>query len=307
MSSTSPLTAVGNLVKGALIGMAELVPGISGGTVALIVGIYERALHNGNLLIDAVKDRSAQKFKEVDWPFLIAIALGMVGAVFGMSTVMHSFVENYPEISKGLFLGMVAVSILVPLGMVDPREAKAKRLKLVILFALGALAAFFGTGFTSTPHENPSLIMIFFAAMVAVCALILPGLSGSFLLLAMGLYSPVMESLSNREWDVILVFVLGAVVGVTCFVKFLDWLLSTHRTVTLIFMAGLMLGSLRALWPWQTDHADLLAPYGNQLPVWFAVAVGALAVAGLLFYDYRQGRSGSTPGHSEVKEESDPQ
>lgn len=306
MSSTSPLTAVGNLIKGALIGMAELVPGISGGTVALIVGIYERALHNGNHLIDAVKDRSAAKFKEVDWPFLIAIGIGMVGAVFGMSSVMHGFVENYPEISKGLFLGMVAISILVPLGMVNPREAKSKTGLLVVLFVIGAVGAFFATGFTSAPHENPSLLMIFFAAMVAVCALIMPGLSGSFLLLAMGLYSPVMESLSNREWDVIVVFIAGAVVGVVCFVKFLDWLLTEHRTVTLIFMAGLMTGSLRALWPWQNNDADLLAPYGNQLPVWIAVVIGAAAVSALLYYDYRKGRSSSTPGHSEIKVESDP-
>ncbi|AIG64222.1 membrane protein [Corynebacterium atypicum] len=275
-----------NVLRGAFIGLVELVPGISGGTVALIIGIYERALHNGTLLIDAVKQRTKAAFRAVDWPFLAAVGLGMVAALFTMSGVMHGFVEAHPQVSRGLFLGMVAVSIVVPVGMMDSREVRRRWPRLLPIFAVFAIAAFFGTGFTAAPHENPSLILIFFAAMIAVCALILPGLSGSFMLLAFGLYQPVTAALSARDWPVIFTFILGAAIGVIAFVRVLDHLLSHHRTITLTVMAGLMAGSLRALWPWQGDNAELMAPAGNVSGVVLAIVAGAALVAGLLIADH---------------------
>lgn len=157
----TPQAVLWNLIRGGLIGMAELVPGISGGTVALVLGLYERALHNGELLINlikvAIKDRPQLKsaLGRIDWWFLLAVGVGMVTAVFSMSTVLSGFVENYPEISRGLFLGMVAVSILVPIGMMDGRDAK-KRFPLLILIALVcAVISFFGTGFTSAGGPFP--------------------------------------------------------------------------------------------------------------------------------------------------------
>lgn len=284
----TPLAVILNLVRGALIGMAELVPGISGGTVALVVGIYERALNAGNQLIK-------RQFAKVDWWFLIAVGIGMVTAVFTMSTVLVNFVEGYPELSRGLFLGMVAVSILVPIGMMDPRDLRRKLPVALPVFLISAVVAFFATGFTSAPQENPSLVIIFFAAAVAVCALVMPGISGSFLLLALGLYSPVMGSLSNREWDVIIVFILGALLGIILFVRGLTWILENHRTLTLTVMSGLMLGSLRALWPWQTGDAGLLAPGGNAGAVVGMIVLGAAVVAVFIVADrVATARSGST-------------
>ena len=281
-----PVSVVLDVVRGGLIGLAELVPGISGGTVALIVGIYERALHNGSLLLDLAKERTREAARRVDWAFLAAVGVGMLTAVFTMSSVLHGFVEGHPQVARGLFLGMVAVSLLVPVGMMDRRHVRRRLPLLVVLFLLGAAAAFFGTGVTSAPREDPSLVVLFFAGMIAVCALVLPGLSGSFLLLAFGLYQPVMGSLSAREWPVIITFALGALLGLVLFVRVLDHLMSRHRTVTLTVMAGLMAGSLRALWPWQDDDAALLAPSGNIGPVLVAVAVGAAVVAALLVTDH---------------------
>lgn len=287
-SAKTPLIVIANLIRGALIGMAELVPGISGGTVALVLGVYERALHNGNLLIDliksAIKDRSAIKatMKNIDWWFLIAIGCGMVVAVFSMSTLLHDFVENHAEIARGLFMGMVAVSILVPVGMMDLGEVR-RRLPLVIpLFLAAAVISFFGTGLTSAPREDPSLILIFVAAAIAVCALVMPGISGSFFLMAMGLYAPVMASLSNRELDVIAIFMLGAITGVILFVRLLSYVLENHRTITLTIMAGLMLGSLRALWPWQDSDANLLSPHGHVGMVVGMIALGAIVVGAVM-------------------------
>lgn len=305
----TPLAIIWNLLRGAFIGMAELVPGISGGTVALVFGLYERALHNGELLIDlikvVIKDRSKMKaaLSKIDWWFLGAVAIGMVTAVFSMSTILSNFVENHPEISRGLFLGMVAVSILVPIGMMDGRDAK-KRLPLLIPLALVcAVISFFGTGFTSAPQEDPSLIIIFIAAAIVVCALVLPGISGSFFLLAVGLYAPIMSSLSNREWDVIGVFMIGAITGVALFIKILSYILEHHRTITLTVMAGLMLGSLRALWPWQDSEATLLAPSGVTWPIILAIVIGAAVVALVMIIE----RVTSTKNlNSEIVSESDP-
>lgn len=287
----TPLAILWNLIRGAFIGMAELVPGISGGTVALVLGLYERALHNGEQLISllkvAIKDRSQMKaaLAKIDWWFLIAVAIGMVTAVFTLSSVLSTFVEDHPEVSRGLFLGMVAVSILVPIGMMDGRDAK-KRLPLLIPLALVcAVISFFGTGFTSAPQEDPSLIIIFIAAAIAVCALVLPGVSGSFFLLALGLYAPIMSALSNREWDVIGVFMIGAITGIALFIKILSYILENHRTITLTVMAGLMLGSLRALWPWQDSEATLLAPTGVIWPIILAIVIGAVVVAAVMITD----------------------
>lgn len=304
----TPLAVIGNLLKGALIGMAELVPGISGGTVALVLGLYERALHNGELLIDLVKvtlkDRS--KFREaaakIDWLFLAAVGVGMVTMVFTMSTVLTTFVESYPEISRALFLGMVAVSIIVPIGMMDQRELKRRRPLVLTLFVVFAAIGFLGTGYTSAPQTDPSLFIIFIAAAVAVCSLVMPGISGSFMLLAFGLYQPVMSSLSNREWDVIGIFILGALTGLVLFIKFLSYILENHRTVTLSIMAGLMLGSLRALWPWQDGDANLLAPYGNVWPVIGVIVLGGAVVAGIMIVE----RVSSARSESEVVAASDP-
>ena len=260
-----------NAIRGALIGMAELVPGISGGTVALIVGIYERALHNANDLISG-------RFKEVEWGFLISVAVGMFLAVFGFSSLLHSFVENQVSLSSSLFLGMVLVSIIVPLSMLSRRTSPSA----IISFVVAAIAIFFVTGYTSDPMDNPSYIVIFLAAMIAICALVLPGVSGSLMLLTMGLYQPIIGAVSDRNFAVIGVFALGALCGLAAFVKVLNYLLDTHRDPTLAAMAGFMLGSLRALWPWGADQ-DASTPL-----ILLMIVLGGIIVAAFIVADARK-------------------
>lgn len=293
--SQSPLTIAANIVRGALIGMAELVPGISGGTVALVVGIYERALHNGNALL-------RRKFSQVDWFFLAAVGVGMVTAVFTMSTVMHTFVEENTEYARGLFLGMVTVSIWVPLAMMDPRDVRKRGWVLGLVFVLAAALSFFATGFTSAPQTNPSLIVIFLAASIAICALVLPGISGSFFLMAVGLYSPVMGAISDRNWTVILTFAAGALLGIILFIRLLTKAMERYRSLTLTVMAGLMLGSLRALWPWQSPDAELLAPGDNLLPIVGLAVLGGAIVLAFIIAD----RVASARSNSDVVTETQP-
>lgn len=269
-----------NAIRGALIGSAELVPGISGGTVALIVGIYERALHNANFLISG-------RLKKVEWGFLTTVAVGMFAAVFGFSTILHNFVENQVSVSNALFLGMVAVSIFVPLAMIDKDERfKASS---IVSFIVSAAAIFFVTGFTSDPVENPSLIVVFLAAMVAVCALVLPGVSGSLILLTMGLYQPIIGAVSDREMGTIAVFALGALCGLAAFVKVLNYLLDNHRGPTLAAMAGFMLGSLRALWPWGADQD------ASSGLIVVMLIVGAIIVSIFIFIDARKAKNYHVP------------
>lgn len=284
-STGNPIEVLVNIIRGGLIALAELVPGVSGGTISLVVGIYERALHAGNQLLDVAKsiviDRASVngKLKAIDWWLLIPVGIGMAATVLGMAGVMHDFVENHPEVSRGLFLGMVAVSIVVPISMVDKADLRKKLVIALPMFIGAAALTFWGTGFTSAERDDPSMLIIFCAAAVAICALVLPGVSGSFFLLAVGLYGPVIGAIKDRDISVILVFGLGAVTGLVLFIKLLDYVMVNHRTITLFTMAGLMLGSLRALWPWQSASSELLAPGDNMVKIFGFIALGAVIVA----------------------------
>ncbi|MEH6820627.1 MAG: DUF368 domain-containing protein [Dietzia psychralcaliphila] len=280
-----PLGVLGNGLRGALIGMAELVPGVSGGTVALVTGVYPRLLDSGAHVVDGMRSaalgperraRTAAAFRHVDWWLLLPLAVGMLAMVFTMAGVMKGFVEGSPEIARGLFLGMVAASIAVPLGMARATPG-GRNWVLGLIFAGGAALAFVLSGLPSGSISDPSYLLVFVAAAVAICALVLPGVSGSYLLLAMGLYAPTLGAVDDRNFAYLGVFALGALLGISLFVKVLDRLLEDFRKPTLIAMAGLMLGSLRALWPWQTEEADVLAP-GSDWPMVLAAAAAGVVV-----------------------------
>ncbi|MGN7227840.1 DUF368 domain-containing protein [Dietzia maris] len=281
-----PLGMAGNVVRGALIGMAELVPGVSGGTVALVTGVYPRLLDSGAHVVDGLRSaalgperraRTRAAFRHVDWWLLLPLALGMLVMVFTMAGVLKGFVEGSPEIARGLFLGMVAASIAVPLGMARSTPG-GRNWVLGLIFVLGAAFAFVLSGLPSGSISDPSYLLVFVAAAVAICALVLPGVSGSYLLLAMGLYAPTLGAVDDRNFAYLGVFALGALVGISLFVKVLDRLLEDFRKPTLVAMAGLMLGSLRALWPWQTEEAEVLAPGADWPTVLAAVAAGIVVV-----------------------------
>lgn len=266
---------VGNALRGGLIGSAELVPGVSGGTVALVTGVYDRLLYNGSVLIGGIKggisgpDRGAQlrrAGRKIDWWLLLPMALLMFLAVILLAGVVHDFVENSPEFSRSLFGGMVAASIAVPLMMARESahgEGGFKPVRAGITLVLGFVIALILVSIPGEENPDPSYIIVFFAAAIAVCALAMPGVSGSYLLLAMGLYAPTLAAVDERNLAYIGVFALGALFGIAAFIKLLEYLLTRHRTITLLAMTGLMAGSLRALWPWQDDDGALRGIEGN--------------------------------------------
>lgn len=289
------LRALFNVLRGALIGIVETIPGVSGGTVALIVGIYEDLIGSAGHLVRgaarAVVDvprglglgEARTHLRRVDWRLLFPVGVGMAAAIVIGARIFGPLLENHPVPTRALFAGLIVASIAVPVRMVGQRWGRRES----VLALLACAAAFLLTGIPPTDPVDPALWMVAIAAAVAVCALVLPGVSGSFLLLAFGLYAPTLDAVNNRDLGYLAVFALGAAVGLASFVSLLQWLLEERRGPTLAVMAGLMAGALRALWPWQSADGALHAPQGSlTLPIVLFIT-GIVAVAAMVVIEAR--------------------
>lgn len=284
--------------RGALMGAADIIPGVSGGTIALIVGVYER-------LIDAISHLSTlglrlvrfdlkgarQARAAVDWKLILPLAAGIATAIVTASQFLPFLLDTYPHQMRGLFFGLVAASIVVPWLRIGRFTL---RLFLVAL-AAAALAFFFvGLPMMATSTQ-PSLPRVFASASVAICAMILPGISGAFLLEVLGIYAATTEALKNAEVVYVLVFCAGAAIGLGFFSKVLDWLLERHHDLTMAALIGLMAGSLRALWPWQPweiQRRTLLWPSAGDpvMSVVLLAGLGFVAVSLLVWWGARARR-----------------
>ncbi len=269
------MRSVVNIGRGFLMGAADIVPGVSGGTVALVLGIYERLVHNvrggAAVLGSLVRGRPAEAWRRIaaiEWTFILPLLAGILAALIALASVLERLLEDHPIRMAALFFGLVAGSI--PLAWVAVRRWNAARLAV---FAAVALAAFWGLGLRSEEVVDPSLAAYFGAGSVAIVAMILPGISGSFILLMLGMYEALLGAVNDRDLAVLSVFVVGAVVGLALFSTVLDRLLRDHHDLVMAALVGLMTGSLRVLWPWPdgTDTARLAAPDG--------AVVGALVLA----------------------------
>lgn len=285
----TPLGVVANAIRGGLIGLAETIPGVSGGTVALVTGVYGRLIESAKNITDlpkAAKDgRFSQGLRRIDWWLLVPAAVGMLAVVFTMAGIMESFVTNQPVASRALFMGMIAVSVIIPFQETRPGalQQPGMKAKAAIVFAVFAIALFALTSMPQAEPTQPPLWLVLIAASVAICALVLPGVSGSFFLLVIGLYAPTMSAVHNRDFAYIGTFAVGALIGIVLFVRFLEWLLDHHHTLTLVAMSGLMLGSLRALWPWQSESNELQG-IGSDWPLALGLFILGGAIVGVVAY-----------------------
>lgn len=233
-------------------GAADIVPGVSGGTIALVFGIYERLIDNIRLgaavLGAAVRgdlSEARTRLTLVDWLFLIPLLMGILAAVATLAGVIKRALEDHPEPMAGLFSGLVAASIIVAWRLLRD----ANRLHIIIAAAVGIIV-FVLLGFQSEAIADPSLLAFFGAGALAICAMILPGISGSFLLLMIGMYAPVLDIVSERDMVKVAAVGLGTVVGLALFSTLLHRVLESHHDRVLAVMIGLMIGSFRVLWPW---------------------------------------------------------
>lgn len=287
----------GLAVRGGLVGAAESVPGISGGTIALVVGLYDRLIGSASALIHAAREvvsglrrgeglgPARVAVRAVDWRFLAPVLAGMVVVLLASLMTIAPLLEEHPVPVRSVFFGMILISIWVPISLMPHRFRPQDGLYLL----LAAAAAFWLTGLPEAEvGAEPPLWLVFLGAAIAINALVLPGVSGSFVLLVLGLYLPVRNAISDLDVVFVLVFALGALIGLASFVKLLNWLLHHRRQVTMAVLAGLMTGSLRALWPWQ-EGATLTGPNGpgEVVTAVLLALAGAAVVGGLLWWEHR--------------------
>jgi len=286
-----------DLLRGGVIGVAEIIPGVSGGTVALLVGIYDTLIGSAASLVRSLRHLwSSQRravlgseLRALPWSRLLVIALGMIiGIVLGAAAIEPLIVE-YPELTRAFFAGLILASLAVPLRMMG---WPLRPTEWAIVVAVAAVVATV-LGVPPLTQSDPSAFVVVGSAAVAVCALVLPGVSGSFLLLTLGVYEPTLAAVNSRDFGYLGFFIVGAIVGLASFVLALQWLLTHRRRVTLVVMTGLLAGSLRALWPWQTDERVLLAATpGDILPALGWAVFGIIIVAGLMAAEIRRQRRG---------------
>jgi putative membrane protein len=284
-------SSFGIFAKGLCMGAADVVPGVSGGTMALILGIYQRLLEairafDTTLLRLLVARRFRDAAVHADFAFLIALGAGILGAILFFTRVVSlpQMVREHPEQIYALFFGLIIGSIIVLL-----RVLGAMRWRDLICLAAGILL---GLAIVNiVPFETPvASWFIFLSGALAICAMILPGISGSFILLLLRKYEHVFDAIGRFDFTVILPFALGAVTGLMLFSRLLVWLLKHHYRTTLTTIIGMLVGSLWLLWPFQARSYEIIRGKEQLVfstPVWPAdfgpgpTLAGVLCIAGI--------------------------
>jgi len=262
---------IATALKGMAMGMAEVVPGVSGGTIAFITGIYERLLN----VIKSIGPDAWMAFKEggvqglwkkLDGTFLVALLAGMVlGIVVGVFLITH-LLETYPLLVWSYFFGLIVVSAWFVGRQIDDWNWKP-----VVAMLSGAALAYYITIAVPAPG-NPALYFVFISGAIAVSALMLPGLSGSFILLLMGMYSFViptikeaLKTLDPEKLLIVAVFGSGMLLGMIVFSRVVSWTFQKFRNTTLAVLTGFLIGSLNKIWPWQEVLSTMTKPSGETV------------------------------------------
>ena len=269
MNNKNLLTAL----RGMAMGMAEVVPGVSGGTIAFITGIYERLISDIKTLskipIHIWRKQGFNAFWSfIDGTFLVTLLSGMVGGILIGVLGITYLLEQVPSIVWGFFFGLIIASAIYIAGKI-----KGFGIYEILLLIAGTCIAYYIT-IVSPAHGSDGLVFVFLSGMVAVCALILPGISGSFILLLLGMYTIILHSakdlLSNFNTDsltLIVVFVLGCISGLALFANILDFLFKKFHNPTLALLTGFMIGSLNRIWPWRNPVLWLEKDSGEYVTI----------------------------------------
>lgn len=282
---------------GFMMGSADIVPGVSGGTIAFIFGVYEELL----LSIKTVSGQTLKLFfngqfklawKSIPFSFLIPLALGIGTALLGLARLVTYLLAVYPSFLWSFFFGLVIASIV----LVRRRVRNWSPLTYGALVAM-AIGGYFLVGLV--PIETPrTYLAYFFSGVIAICAMILPGISGSFLLLIMGKYEQILSAVTNHDFVTLGVFMAGCIIGLSLFSRLLSWLFARHHDLIVSMLIGFMIGSLRKVWPWKEVVETRLNSHGEIVPLvernimplintsfYVAVALAILGVALILVLD----------------------
>ena len=255
--------------KGIAMGAADVVPGVSGGTIAFISGIYEELLSSISAInianLKLLKNEGIKAaWKAVNGNFMLALLSGIFISIISLAKLITWLLENKPILVWSFFFGLVLASILFVSKQITKWNAPA-----IILFIIGAVAAYYITILHPAISESSSLLFYFFAGALAICAMILPGISGSFILVLLGAYKPILKALDALQYKdikLLAVVAIGAVVGILSFSKLLNWLFDHHKNNTLAILTGFILGSLNKIWPWKETLTWRMDSHGMKIP-----------------------------------------
>ena len=253
-------------LRGFLMGSADVVPGVSGGTVAFITGIYEALIDainavNLDFMRRLLRLQWREAFANFPWQFLLALGIGLAAAILTMAHFLSWALEHHATLVWGFFFGLILGSIFLVRKQV--RRWTPETLLILVAFAV---AMFWLVGVT--PAEMPHTpIFLFFSGALAICAMILPGISGAFILVLLGQYRYVLEAVVNRDLLTILIVGTGAVFGLLGFARVLKWLFKHYHDLTVAALIGLMIGSLRKIWPWKEVVSTQVKPDGTVVPL----------------------------------------
>ena len=271
-------------------GSADIVPGVSGGTVALVLGIYDQLIRNISQGAHGLKQLLTRDvagfvdtFKRIEWVWLLTLLAGIFAAVLALSSLIETLLHEQPIRMSALFFGLILGSIWVALRMLDRVDGVSIALMLGIggtMFLLLGLRSDTEVADSALEVVTKPWWVFFLAGAIAICAMILPGISGSFILVMLGMYTEVLGAVNDRDFTVLIAFMLGCVVGLALFSTLLNWLLERYHRWVLAAMIGLMLGSTRVLWPWPngTNTTTMTLPRDDVVIPLLIIIVGAAVV-----------------------------
>jgi putative membrane protein len=257
----------GLVARGFAMGASDIVPGVSGGTMALILGIYEELIHSVRSVLDReaighlLHLRIAKALNRIPWQFLLCVAVGIFLAVFTMSYFLEWVLERYPSLLWAFFFGLVLASILTVSRRVE---------RWGILPALGVCVGAVGTYILVglVPVQTPNTWwFLFVSGAMAISAMVLPGVSGAFILVLLGKYQFLLSAVTNRDIVPLLWVIAGAAVGIVTFAQVLGWLFKRYHDMTVALLMGMLIGSLRKIWPWKETIEFVLDRHGKQMPI----------------------------------------
>ena len=253
-------------LKGMAMGAADVVPGVSGGTIAFISGIYEELITsinniNFSLVKTFLKEGFLVGWKKLNGGFLLALVIGIAISVLSLVKSIKWLLEHKPILLWSFFFGLVVASIFFV-----AKQITKWTLATILGFVIGALVAYFIT--TLPPLDtNNSNWFLFISGSLAICAMILPGISGAFILVLLGAYKPVLEAIDNRDFKTIIILAMGAIVGLLSFSKLLKWLFKNYHNITLAVLTGFIFGSLNKIWPWKKVLSWRLNSHNEEVPL----------------------------------------
>ena len=252
-------------LKGMAMGAADIIPGVSGGTIAFISGIYEELIETiNNVNFEAIKKLKNNGIKSfwthINGNFLIALLTGIAISIMSLAKVITHLLETHSQLLWGFFFGLIVASVYIVGKQVNKWD-----INNIISLIIGSSIAFYIT--ILNPMQNPdALWFVFLSGSIAICAMILPGISGSFILLLLGSYEFILVAIKDFKLDVITIFGVGCITGLLAFSKLLNWLFKKYHDITIALLTGFLIGSLNKIWPWKETIQTRINSHGEIVP-----------------------------------------